>query len=239
MASEPIFSEFEVANPETKRTYRVAIRGQGLGENFCSCPDFAVNTLGHLQAHRVRAGQRLAPPAGRKKRPGAGPSSRRISEVYLQYGANREVVFRPGTDCPAVAQDVRPPVLRRPRPAEARGVRPVPPSFCRRPASTGTSSAATTTAWDTIAQVRDQAHLAERIAEAFPRGIRSKAFAKLLEGAALSVPARRGVVRRQGRPLADRRRHGPGQDDPGHRRRRDPRPRPPASSACWSSRRPR
>jgi len=43
---EPIFSEFEVTNPQTKRTYRVAIRGRGLGDNFCSCPDFAVNTLG-------------------------------------------------------------------------------------------------------------------------------------------------------------------------------------------------
>ena len=46
LGAEPIFSEFEVANPETKRTYRVAIRGLALGENYCSCPDFAVNTLG-------------------------------------------------------------------------------------------------------------------------------------------------------------------------------------------------
>jgi len=28
------------------RTYRVALRGPGLFENYCSCPDFAVNTLG-------------------------------------------------------------------------------------------------------------------------------------------------------------------------------------------------
>ena len=28
------------------RTYRVALRGPALFENYCSCPDFAVNTLG-------------------------------------------------------------------------------------------------------------------------------------------------------------------------------------------------
>jgi hypothetical protein len=53
LGDEPIFSEFEVANPETKRTYRVAIRGAALGENFCSCPDYAVNTLGTCK--QVRA----------------------------------------------------------------------------------------------------------------------------------------------------------------------------------------
>ena len=39
VGTEPIFSEFNVFNPASKRTYRVAIRGCGLGENYCSCPD--------------------------------------------------------------------------------------------------------------------------------------------------------------------------------------------------------
>ena len=46
IGGEPIFSEFLVINPQTDGQYRVAIRGQGLGDNYCSCPDFAVNTLG-------------------------------------------------------------------------------------------------------------------------------------------------------------------------------------------------
>jgi len=69
---EPVFSEFAVTNPRTKRTYRVAIRGQGLGENFCSCPDFAVNTLGtckHIEGvlarlRRTRGGTGGGVPAG-------------------------------------------------------------------------------------------------------------------------------------------------------------------------------
>ena len=42
----PVFSEFEVTNPQTRNTYRVVIRGSEPGNNFCSCPDFATNTLG-------------------------------------------------------------------------------------------------------------------------------------------------------------------------------------------------
>jgi len=33
-------------NPQTGGEYRVAIRGQRPGDNFCSCPDFAVAMIG-------------------------------------------------------------------------------------------------------------------------------------------------------------------------------------------------
>lgn len=46
IGQQAVFSEFQVTNPQTKNTYRVAIRGTGLGENYCSCPDFATNALG-------------------------------------------------------------------------------------------------------------------------------------------------------------------------------------------------
>ena len=46
LGAHPVFSEFEVTNPVNKNRYRVAIRGPGLGDNFCSCPDFATNALG-------------------------------------------------------------------------------------------------------------------------------------------------------------------------------------------------
>jgi superfamily II DNA or RNA helicase len=98
LGEHPVFSEFLVTNPERKTAYRVAIRGQELGENFCSCPDFATNTLGtckHVEfalfkLRRSRATRKLL---GQKFQPA-------YSEVYLHYGAAREVRFRPGTDCP-------------------------------------------------------------------------------------------------------------------------------------------
>jgi hypothetical protein len=46
IGAEPVFSEFRVTNPQTGKTYRVAVRGERLGDNYCSCPDFATNTLG-------------------------------------------------------------------------------------------------------------------------------------------------------------------------------------------------
>src|SRR5712692_8129259 len=46
VGSHPVFSDFHVTNPENKNTYRVAIRGIQLGENYCSCPDFTTNALG-------------------------------------------------------------------------------------------------------------------------------------------------------------------------------------------------
>ena len=56
----PLFSEFEVTNPQSRNTYRVVIRGSEPGNNFCSCPDFATNTLGtckHIEFTLARLGR--------------------------------------------------------------------------------------------------------------------------------------------------------------------------------------
>jgi hypothetical protein len=42
----PVFSEFSVSNPESGKTYKVAIRGDSAGINYCSCPDFSINNSG-------------------------------------------------------------------------------------------------------------------------------------------------------------------------------------------------
>ena len=84
LGSHPLFSEFEVANPQTNRTYRVAIRGAALGENYCSCPDYAVNTLGtckHIEFAIDRLGRRPAAKAALAL--GHQPE---YSETYLHYG---------------------------------------------------------------------------------------------------------------------------------------------------------
>ena len=46
LRTDPVFSDFRVHNPASGGRYRVAIRGPALGQNFCSCPDFATNDLG-------------------------------------------------------------------------------------------------------------------------------------------------------------------------------------------------
>ena len=42
----PVYSDFEVFNPETGKTYKVSIRDNIKSFNFCSCPDFTINALG-------------------------------------------------------------------------------------------------------------------------------------------------------------------------------------------------
>ncbi|MBW3539206.1 MAG: DEAD/DEAH box helicase [Planctomycetes bacterium] len=98
LTGEPIFSEFRVRNPESGGVYRVAIRGEGLGENFCSCPDFATNDLGTCK-HVEFTLERLRRKRGGKRalREGFHPP---FSEVFLRYGSQRQVVFRPGIECP-------------------------------------------------------------------------------------------------------------------------------------------
>src|SRR5262249_26368456 len=98
LGDDPIFSEFEVTNPQSGNAYGVTARGANPGDNHCSCPDFATNPLGtckHIEftlaaLERKRGGES-------RLRAGFQPS---YSEVSLQYGARREVRFRPGTSCP-------------------------------------------------------------------------------------------------------------------------------------------
>jgi superfamily II DNA or RNA helicase len=178
IGSEPIFSEFEVTNPQTERTYRVAIRGQALGENYCSCPDFAVNTLGtckHVEFTLDRLGRR----SGAKTALALGHQPA-YSEVYLQYGARREVVFRPGTQCPprlkALANRYFDAQQRLKPDAFARFH-----TFLQQAGDGKHEFRCYDDALGFIAQVRDKEHLAGRVAAAFPKGIRSAAFNKLLK----------------------------------------------------------
>ncbi len=98
VGDQPVFSEFSVTNPVTKKTYRVAIRGKELGENYCSCPDFATNTLGtckHVESvlskiERCKGGKHSLVEGYRPP----------YSEIFIRYGAQREVHFRAGSECP-------------------------------------------------------------------------------------------------------------------------------------------
>src|SRR6266700_8178845 len=65
------------------RNYRVAMRGPGLFENYCSCPDFAVNTLGtckHIEALLIELRQRHGKTLERKA------YRRSRASVSLNYG---------------------------------------------------------------------------------------------------------------------------------------------------------
>ena len=129
-----LYGDYRVQSASGK-TYRVAMRGPGLFENYCSCPDFAVNTLGtckHIEAlllqlrrkhgtalgaKTIRAHARFhLPPVWRDHRDPAAPAGFAIG--WLE-SLGRRVFRRGGT--PAA----------RAVPAFRRRSRPVPQS--RRP----------------------------------------------------------------------------------------------------------
>ena len=67
------------------RSYRVALRGPGLFDNYCSCPDFAVNTLGtckHIEAMLSRV---------RRKTLETAEYKRNRASISLKYGDTIEV----------------------------------------------------------------------------------------------------------------------------------------------------
>jgi superfamily II DNA or RNA helicase len=178
IGDEPIFSEFIVMNPQTKGEYRVAIRGQRLGDNFCSCPDFAVNTLGtckHIEYTLAKLQRRR-----RGKKALAEGFQPPYSEIYLRYGAKREVIFKPAAECPS--------------PLVKLAQRYFDDDGLLKPESYETFDVLIREAGvfehevrcydDTItfiAEVRDQLNLKKLIDKAFPSGVNSKAFKKLLK----------------------------------------------------------
>ena len=98
LGSDPIFSDFQVHNPASKSQYRVAIRGQALGQNFCTCLDFSTNDLGtckHIEFTLARLEARRGGKAALAK--GFEPA---YSEIWLDYAGARHVRFRAGTLCP-------------------------------------------------------------------------------------------------------------------------------------------
>jgi superfamily II DNA or RNA helicase len=177
IGEHPVFSEFEVTNPQTQRTYRVHVRSPNPGDNYCSCPDFATNTLGtckHLE-FTLAALERKRGIAGRL-RAGYQPE---YTEIYLQYGARREVRFRPGSACPVSLARLAD------RYFDDDGTL-LPDAFGRFEEFLGETGKLDhdvrchDDVLSFIAEVRDASQRRQRIDEAFPRGTRSPGFKDLL-----------------------------------------------------------
>jgi superfamily II DNA or RNA helicase len=178
VSGQPLFSDFEVLNPQSQNTYRVKIRGAQLGMNYCSCPDFATNTLGtckHIEFTLGKLEQKRGAVAA--LRAGHEPEN---TEIYLQYGARREVHIRKGKQASSelvrlVNRHVTLDDVLRPEAfavfdrflAEASALEP--DLHCDDDVLTF------------VAEVRDAERRRAAVAEAFQRGLRSAAFKDLLK----------------------------------------------------------
>src|SRR5271157_740120 len=96
--AEPVgqgYGDYDVRSA-SGRKYRVAMRGPSLFENFCSCPDFAVNTLGtckHIEALLLRLRERFGRSMDRQR------YRRTRASLSLHYGETLSVRLRLPTNC--------------------------------------------------------------------------------------------------------------------------------------------
>ena len=97
LGGHPVWSDFTVSNPERNTVYRLALRGQEPGDNFCSCLDFRTNGLGTCK-HIEWALHKLYNTYGNKQHFKKPPPERAYTSLYLHYGEERSLRLRIGTE---------------------------------------------------------------------------------------------------------------------------------------------
>jgi superfamily II DNA or RNA helicase len=202
LGTDPVFSDFRVHNPASGGHYRVAIRGRALGQNFCTCPDFATNDLGtckHVEFTLAWLESRRGGKAALAR--GFEPA---YSEIWLDYAGQRQVRFRAAKGCP-------PTLLKRasqmfdvaagwalPRDRLA-GLE----SLIGHARSIDHELRCYEDVWQFVAGIRDREHRSAVLARAYPKGTHDKALARLLkvrlypyqaEGALFAARAGRALI---------------------------------------------
>ena len=178
IGERPIFSEFIITNPSTKRSYRVAIRSERLGENFCSCPDFSVNTLGTCKHIEFTLGRLRKKREGREAlAQGFLPS---FSEVFLRYGARREVVFLAGREAPESLKTLAREYFDKNNVLQDSAFVRVE-TFLKEATRLNHELRCYDDALDFIAEIRDRYYRHQHLNKKFTDGIQSKVFDQLLK----------------------------------------------------------
>jgi superfamily II DNA or RNA helicase len=182
LGAEPVFSDFAVDNPATQGHYRVTIRGQAVGDNRCTCPDYATNDLGTCKHIEFVLGRLLA-------RRGAKAAFTRgfvapYSELWLHRGDRHQVRWRAGSDCPPrllaragrLFDAAAGGALREQRLAEL-------PEFIAAAQAAGHDCRVDDEVFDFIAQARDAERRAQTLDAAYPGGAADPALRSLLRTA--------------------------------------------------------
>ncbi|MBX2876526.1 MAG: DEAD/DEAH box helicase [Saprospiraceae bacterium] len=93
----PVWSDFIIHNATRNSNYRLALRGQEVGQNYCSCFDFRVSGLGTCK-HIEWALFKLANTYGNKQYFRKPPPEQKYTSVFIHYGESRTVRIRIGTE---------------------------------------------------------------------------------------------------------------------------------------------
>ena len=155
----------------------MAIRGEGLGDNFCSCPDFATNNLGtckHVEFTLARLMAKRGGKAALKR--GYTPA---FSEIYLYYGGQRGIRFRAGSDCPQALKTWAGALF--PNGSLPSGRFGDLPAFVSAAAEMGHDLRCYDDALAYVAEVRDGERRREVLDAAYPQGAADPALTNLLK----------------------------------------------------------
>jgi superfamily II DNA or RNA helicase len=177
LGQEPVFSDFEVTNPDSRSTYRVAIRGSQPGDNFCACPDYAINTLGTCKHIEFVLGK-LENKRGGKATLHKG-YHQPFSEVYLRYGVQRTVAFKAGAHCPPDLKTLAAQYFDDQGLLKPEGFQTFP-DFVKQAQATSQDVRIYEDALGFVAHVRDKTALAKRIDTLMPHGHSSPLVEKLV-----------------------------------------------------------
>jgi SNF2 family DNA or RNA helicase len=91
-----VFSDFDVYNPETKLTYKVALRSKDNSANFCECGDFKTNGLGTCK--HIEAVFRYIDTVLNKSHLLNNGHIQTYTSIYLDYRGKRKIKIRIGSE---------------------------------------------------------------------------------------------------------------------------------------------
>lgn len=94
--NHPVFSDYEVRNPETGLRYKVAIRSKDNSANFCECGDFKTNGLGTCK--HIEAVFRYIDTVLNKSHLLNKEYNPVYSSIFLDYRGERKIRIRTGTE---------------------------------------------------------------------------------------------------------------------------------------------
>ncbi|MBI4763156.1 MAG: DEAD/DEAH box helicase family protein, partial [Deltaproteobacteria bacterium] len=197
----PLFSEFSITNPETDKTYKVAIRGAEAGMNYCSCPDYSINHLGTCKHIEFTLATLM------KKR-GAKKAFQKeyipaFSEIFLHYGPKREVRFKAGRDVPPALLTWAQKLFDANGRLKEENLLDLPKYLSNLPSNNGHEVRCYDDVMASIAEQQDQDHREKMIQSHFRQGINSPIFKNIIktnlypyqkEGALFAVKAGRCLI---------------------------------------------
>lgn len=201
IGDHPLFSDFSVTNPETDKTYKVAIRGAEAGMNYCSCPDYGINNLGTCK-HIEFTLAALLKKRGAKKafQKGYDPP---YSEIFLHYGLNREVCIKTGRDAPPELRTWIKKLFGSNGRLKENYILNFPKYLSRLPSKNGHEVRCHDDVMAYIAEHQDRAHRQQIIHSQFEKGIDSPLFSNIIktrlypyqrEGALFALKAGRCLI---------------------------------------------